>query len=98
MAAMFSWRVIPDEGEPYIVRAGTRDVLAWEKDKPGRSAQQLTDNFHVQNAYWLAYRAAKRVGLFDGTRQEFEQSVDLETALEEAADGGENSEDGADPT
>lgn len=94
--AMFTWRVIPDEGEPYIVEAGTRDVLAWEKERPGRSAQQLQDDFHVQNAYWLAHRAATRKGLFTGSRQEFEASVDLESgSLVEVAD---SDEDGADPT
>ena len=96
--AMFSWRVIPDSGEPYIVHAGTRDVLAWEKEKAGRSAQQLTDNFHVQHAYWLAHRAAKRAGLFDGTRQEFEEAVDLETAFEVAVPADGDDEDSADPT
>lgn len=99
--AMFSWRVVPDDGEPYVVKAGTRDVLAWEREKAGRSAQQLTDNFHVQHAYWLAHRAAKRDGKFDGTRKEFEESCELETAFEVAApadDDGEGDEDGPDPT
>lgn len=97
--AMFTWRVIPDEGEPYIVKAGTRDVLAWEKEKAGRSAQQLTDNFHVTHAYWLAHRAAKRAGLFDGDRPSFEASVDLETAFEVTEPAVEDSdEDGPDPT
>lgn len=99
--AMFTWRVTPDDGEPYIVRAGTRDVLAWEKDKPGRSAQQLTDDFHVQDAYWLAHRAARRAGQFDGTRREFEESVELETAIETTVPAGEtddgDAEDDADP-
>jgi hypothetical protein len=94
--SMFAWRVIPDAGEPYIVEAGTRDVLAWEKERPGRSAQQLQDNFQVANAYWLAHRAATRKGLFSGSRQEFEESVDLESgALVEVTD---SDEDGADPT
>ena len=93
---MFTWRVTPDGGEPYIVEAGTRDVLAWEKAKPGRSAQQLQDNFHVANAYWLAHRAAVRQGLFSGSREQFEETCELETgvAVEAAADG----EDGSDPT
>lgn len=94
--SMFVWRVIPDEGEPYIVEAGTRDVLAWEKERPGRSAQQLQDNFQVANAYWLAHRAAVRAGKFEGSRKEFEESVDLESgALVPATD---SDEDGADPT
>jgi hypothetical protein len=97
--SMFMWRVLPDDGEPYIVKAGTRDVLAWEKEKPGRSAQQLNDNFHVANAYWLAHRAATRAGKFTGTRQEFEESVDLESAVVAAGPaGGDSEEDGADPT
>jgi len=93
---LYTWRVTPDDGEPYIVNAGTRDVLAWENDKPGRSAQRLNDNFHVKDAYWLAHCAAKRQGLFSGTRQEFEASVELESGtLVEAPD---TDDDGSDPT
>ena len=98
---MFTWRVVPDEGAPYVVEAGSRDVLAWERDQVGRSAQQLNDDFHVGDAYWLAHRAAKRAGLFDGTRAEFEASVDLEsgTAVRRAAASDNPSdEDGPDPT
>jgi hypothetical protein len=95
--SMFVWRVIPDEGEPYIVEAGTRDVLAWEKERPGRSAQQLQDNFHVSNAYWLAHRAATRAGKFEGSRKEFEESVDLESGTF-VVDPDGSDEDGADPT
>jgi hypothetical protein len=95
--AMFVWKVIPDEGEPYVVEAGTRDVLAWEKERPGRSAQQLQDNFEVKNAYWLAHRAATRKGLFSGSRKEFEDSVDLESGTLVEVDDTDD-EDGADPT
>lgn len=98
MAAMFTWRVIPDSGDPYIVEAGTRDVLAWERAKTGRSAQQLQDNFQVANAYWLAHRAAVRAGLFTGKLQDFEESVDLETGIAVAVDDGDEDGDGPDPT
>jgi hypothetical protein len=102
--SMFIWRVTPDEGEPYIVKAGTRDVLAWEREpgNPGRSAQQLQDNFHVANAYWLAHRAAVRAGKFTGSRKEFEASVDLESGslveVPAAADGDSDGGDSGDPT
>lgn len=95
--ALYSWRVTPDSGEPYIVEAGTRDVLAWEREKPGRAAQQLQDNFQVANAYWLAYRAAVRAGQFSGSRKEFEESVELETGVAPASDDGSD-DDGSDPT
>ena len=94
--AMFSWRVVPDDGEPYVVEAGTRDVLAWEKAKSGRSAQQLQDNFQVANAYWLAHRAATRAGMFAGNLKDFEESVDLETAVLVPVESDD--EDGTDPT
>lgn len=96
--ALYTWRVTPDEGEPYIVNAGTRDVLAWEKGNPGRSAQQMQDDFHMSYAYWLAHHAAKRQGLFSGTRQEFEQSVDLESGTLVEVPGDDGDGDGADPT
>lgn len=95
---MFIWRVVPDEGEPYVVEAGTRDVLAWEKERPGRSAQQLQDDFHVQNAYWLAHRAAVRKGLFSGSRSDFEASVDLESGVLVDVPVDSDAGDGADPT
>ncbi len=99
--SMFIWRVTPDEGEPYIVKAGTRDVLAWEREpgNPGRSAQQLQDNFHVANAYWLAHRAAVRAGRFSGPLKDFEASVDLESgSYVEVADGDDDDGDSPDPT
>ena len=94
--AMFSWRVTPDQGEPYVVEAGTRDVLAWER-ATGGSAQQLQDTFKVENAYWLAHRAAVRTGQFSGSRKEFEASVDIETGVVAADDDGSD-DDGSDPT
>jgi hypothetical protein len=101
---MFSWRVTPDGGEPYIVEAGTRDVLAWER-ATGGSAQQLQEKFHVANAYWLAHRAAVRAGQFSGSRKEFEQSVDLETGVaavaaedDDGSDDDGSDDDGSDPT
>ena len=99
--AMFIWRVTPDEGEPYVVQAGTRDVLAWEREPghSGRSAQQLQDDFRVANAYWLAHRAAVRAGKFTGSRKEFEESVDLESgSFIEVPDGDGDGDDDSDPT
>ena len=96
--SLFIWRVTPDDGEPYIVKAGSRDLLAWEKQKPGRSAQQMQENFHIRDAYWLAHRAATRAGRFDGTVKEFEESVDLESGTWVTDTDGDSDEDGADPT
>ena len=77
---MYPFIVKPDNGEPYEVTAGPRDILVWEKTTRGKSfggdlmdvkALQLTD------MYKLAWIASRRLGLFAGTLQEFEESVDL---------------------
>lgn len=99
---MYRIRVIPDDDKPYTLESSMRDVLAWEKQKPGRAAQQLSENIHLADLYWVAHRAAKRQGLYGGTLKEFEDSCDvvvLGQAEGLAANlSDEDAADGADPT
>lgn len=102
-SAMFVYRLTPDDGKPFVVGVGSRDVLAWERDKPGRAAAELSDKIAVGNAYWLAHRAAKRLGLYDGDRKRFEETHELEGATEKElaefrGEAGEDDGDGGDPT
>lgn len=99
---MYSIRVIPDGDRPYTIESSMRDVLAWEKQQPGRAAQQLSDNIHIADLYWVAHRAAKRQGRYEGTLKDFEDSCDV-VVLGQAEGLAANltddeAGDGADPT
>lgn len=89
---MFLFKLTPDGGDEFEVVAGTRDVLVWEKTGKGRSLQGFTDNLHMTDLYEMAYIAAKRQGLWDGNRADFEASMELDFEEEK-----EKSEE-ADPT
>lgn len=93
--SMMTFQITPDEGEPFRVVAGSRDVLAWEKAGKGRSFGQLSpETLHMMDLYGLSYFAARRQGLFVGTQQEWESSVDLMPIGDDKEDEGE----GVDPT
>lgn len=76
---MFTFDITPDDGEPYRVKASSRDVLTWEKALKGRSFGELAENPTMEGMYGLAYAAARRQGLCHAslTLQQFETSVDL---------------------
>jgi hypothetical protein len=102
---MYTFQIEPDDGEPFQVVARMRDVLAWERANPGKTAQELTENTKLGDIYWIAHHAAKRQGKFDGTRQEFENSCDVSmgvsVVMPAASDGGSDGDaegDGVDPT
>lgn len=88
-----TFRIEPDEGEPYEVTAQSRDVLTWEKAGKGRAFGELANRMAMVDMYGLAYFAARRQGLFTGTVQEWEQSVDLTPTDED-----EDEEKEPDPT
>ena len=74
----FNFRVSPDDGDPFEVKAKTRDVLSWEKTGPGRALTDLVgDVVRLTDLYSLAWTAAKRQGLYTGSLEEFETSADL---------------------
>lgn len=73
------WTAVPDDGEPFAVTATSRDILRWEKAKPGRSITQLVGGEpRMADAYSLAHTAAVRAGDFTGSLAQFEDSVDLD--------------------
>lgn len=76
---MIDFKVVPDNGDAYEVTAGTRDLMKWEKANPGSSALQFAQGTaRLSDLYAIAHIAAKRQGLFKGTLDEFEDSVELE--------------------
>lgn len=75
---MFTFKVVPDSGEPFELKAGTRDVLTWEKTTKGKSYGQLVSEPNLVDYYKLAHIAAWRQQLFTGTLKEFEESHDID--------------------
>ncbi|MFF5992581.1 hypothetical protein [Prauserella flavalba] len=83
---MIDFKIRPDGGEPYEVKATTRDILNWEKTTKGASLKQLMENLHTADLYKVAFFAATRAGKFTGVLQDFELSVDLDFEIEEEKD------------
>lgn len=82
---MFTFRISPDGGETWELRAGTRDVAAWERAGKDNSLANLERDLKISDLYWIAFLAAKRQGLYTGTQSDFEASVDLNFDWEQEA-------------
>lgn len=74
---LYHFRITPEGKEPFEVNSTTRDILAWEEEKPGRSVSQLA-NPHMADLYGIAHAASRREGLFTGSFQEFKANCDLD--------------------
>lgn len=83
---MFKFVITPDDGEQYTISARSRDIVTWEKTGKGRSVAELQRNMRFTDVYSLAHVAARRTGMFSGSLEEFERSVDLEVMPEEEPD------------
>ncbi|ALE74935.1 hypothetical protein AD006_01180 [Pseudonocardia sp. EC080610-09] len=83
---MFNFKVTPDGQGSYVVSAGTRDILIWEKTAKNRSVSNLMEAFTMQDAYSLAHAASKRQGLFTGSLSDFESQCDMEIVAEDEPD------------
>lgn len=83
---MFKFVATPDEGEPYEFVARSRDVVVWEKTGKNRSLGALQETRRFTDIYSLAHVAARRLGLFSGSLDDFEKAVDLEVLPEEEPD------------
>lgn len=56
--------VVLDAGPDFVVRTGNRDLVAWDRG-PGKKYDRAKQAFIFAN--FLAYNAARREGLFEGT-------------------------------
>lgn len=75
---MIEFKVEPEGGESYDLKAGTRDALVWERTSKGnRSFTDLMTSMNMVDLYHLAHIAAKRQGLFTGSLRDFEETCDL---------------------
>lgn len=80
---MQKMKLTDDDGKSVVVDINMRDVLKWEKLNVDASFARLTTNPTAQDFYTLACLAAKRLHLFKGTHEEFEDTYDLEPVVEE---------------
>lgn len=67
---MFTFQVRPEGGEAFTVIADSRDVFVWEQSAHGRILADL-QRPAMSDFLALAHAAAKRQGLFTGSRAEF---------------------------
>lgn len=90
---MFTFKVLPDDGESTEVIARSRDVARWERNGRGRSLGKFSENPTMVDLYALAHTACLRQGVFAGPLNEFEETVDVEMIAADKQD-----EEDADPT
>lgn len=83
---MFAFTVTPDEGSPFEVTADSRDILQWEKRNRGATLKGLLENLAMTDLYKVAFIACRRQEKFDGTPEEFQDSVVLDFELDEGYD------------
>lgn len=85
---MITLKVIPDNGEAYVVTATSRDVLTWEKTtKGGRSFVDLLQSPTLVDFYRVAHIASWRQGLTTAKNlQEFEATCEVE-GIDDEEDG-----------
>jgi hypothetical protein len=88
---MIDFKVQPEHGEAFEVKADSRDIYVWEKAGRGRSMAKLLSDLHMTELYQVAHIAARRQQLFMGSLDEFAECV---LHFETDDDEGED----ADPT
>ncbi|MFI5561505.1 hypothetical protein ACIA2T_19680 [Amycolatopsis japonica] len=69
--------VVPDEGAAFEVEVKTRDIAAWERST-GKAFSHLDEDMKLDDMYELAYAAAVRLKLYDGTVEDFKLTTDIE--------------------
>lgn len=80
---MIDFKIKPDGGEEFDVKAGTRDILLWERTSRGKSFSKLMNDLNMGDLYSLAHMACKRQQLYTGSLAEFEEGCELVFEVEE---------------
>lgn len=83
---MISFEVKPDHGDKYVLTAGSRDILMWERTTKGRTFSSLAEGVAMVDIYRIAFLAAKRQELWDGKEVDFEATHEIEVLPGEAPD------------
>lgn len=87
---MLTLKVIPDDGDPYKLVAGSRQIMLWESTGRNNTLARLNDNPSMADFYFIGHLAAVKAGKFTGSLEQFKDSVDIEMIPP--------SEDGESPT
>jgi hypothetical protein len=80
---MFTFTVTPEHGDPFRVKADSRDIYMWEKTSRDKTLAGLYENMAIVDLYVIAHIASRRQRLFAGDLAEFVTCV-LDTEEEEA--------------
>lgn len=86
---MFTFTVTPDQGEPFEVKAGSRDIVRWEGKSRNNSVGSLSDNLRMTDLTDLCWYACERQGLTELDRPTFALNVDI--AFKQDADEDDES-------
>lgn len=84
-AASITFRLTPDVGEPYEVRASGRDIYVWETRYPDKTVSGLWARLAMVDLYTLAHTAAQRQGLFTGSLNDFVTTHEIDFDTDESA-------------
>lgn len=94
---MFRFKVMPDDAEPFVVEAMTRDIYRWEKVTKGAGFNKLKDEMRTEDLYAVAYFASTRHDLFTGTLADFRETCDFDILPDEDDDQGDGEPDPTPP-
>jgi hypothetical protein len=83
---VFTFTLTPDDGEPFQVKATSRDVLVWERTTKGASLSSLLENRRMADLYRIAHAAGRRTGMVTVEAAEFERTHDLEMVDDDEPD------------
>ncbi len=72
---MISYRLTPEDGEPFQITADSRDVIAWESRKAGRHLGMIQATPRMTDLAELAWLAATRQKRWTGDLSDFRTGV-----------------------
>lgn len=76
---MIHFKYEPDGGDAFDLHADSRDVIAWERRKPGRHLGMLEATPRMQDLSELAWLTARRLKHWGDDLAEFQDSVAVST-------------------
>ena len=75
---MIDFVITPDNGESFEITATSRHILEWEVMDRRNTLSKMESNPEMNDLYTIAFIAARRVGKFSGTLDEWKTTVDIQ--------------------
>lgn len=72
---MINFKLMPDDSEPFVVVADSRDVIQWEVRGKGRHLGQIQQTPRMSDLSELAWLACQRRKLWTGDLADFRAQV-----------------------